>query len=124
MRRLRILIVDDSDFVRSTAAEFLRDEGHVVTEARDGQRALDLFDREGAELILLDIQMPGMSGLDVADALVGRDPQLPIFAFTAMPQVIGDKRPLFQDVFVKPVSLVRLSAELDAFIERSENRSA
>jgi PAS domain S-box-containing protein len=75
-----ILVVDDEDFVRQTAARFLRDMGYDVTEAVDGQDALDVFDREGSglDLVVLDLVMPRMHGMDVLEALRQRAPGLPV----------------------------------------------
>ena len=75
-----ILVVDDEDFVRQTAARFLRDMGYEVSEAVDGQDALDVFEREGADLdlVVLDLVMPRMHGMDVLGVLRRRAPGLPV----------------------------------------------
>jgi CheY-like chemotaxis protein len=62
---MKILIVDDSKLSRSFVKQILRDEGHAFFEASDGDEALELFSKERPDLVLLDLTMPGMNGLDV-----------------------------------------------------------
>jgi CheY-like chemotaxis protein len=61
---LRILVVDDEPTIRQVIAEILRDEGFEVTVAIDGQQMLDQVEIVPPALILLDVMMPGMTGLD------------------------------------------------------------
>lgn len=116
MRRLRILLVDDHAVIRVTTAEFLREEGYDVTEAEDGQRAVELFDAFRPDLVLLDIQMPGMNGVRVAEALHERDADVPMIAVTGTPYLIDEQQYLFKMVFRKPVSLAQFErAHCSAF---------
>ena len=75
-----VLIVDDNDALRATAAELLQQMGFATLEARNGAEALALFDQRAAtiSLVLLDLTMPGLSGGDVMAALHQRRAQLPI----------------------------------------------
>src|SRR5574341_1564104 len=65
----RILIVDDDRALRHALAALLRDAGYRVTQAADGASALAMLEEEPAELVLLDVGLPGMDGLDVLRAL-------------------------------------------------------
>ena len=112
MRRLHILIVDDHELVRATTAEYLRAEGHDVLEAVSGEQAIELFDTARPDLVLLDIQMPGMNGVNVAEVLHTRDVNTPIVAVTGTPYLVGEQRGLFKKVFRKPVSLAALSGHI------------
>lgn len=58
-----VLVVDDEEAKRTAVAEALRDEGYDVTEAADGQAALDIALKDHPDLILLDIMMPKMDGI-------------------------------------------------------------
>lgn len=60
-----ILIVDDEKNMRTTLADILTDEGYEVTTAESGERALSLFEKRSFDLVLLDIRMPGLDGMEV-----------------------------------------------------------
>ncbi len=60
-----ILIVDDEEGVRSGLSELLKDEGYTVHCAEDGEQALDILQKKQIDLILTDMRMPGMSGIDL-----------------------------------------------------------
>ncbi|HMO10362.1 MAG TPA: response regulator, partial [Actinotalea sp.] len=67
----RILVVEDEESYRDPLAYLLRKEGFEVSLAATGPEALDEFDRGGADLVLLDLVLPGMSGTDVCRTLRG-----------------------------------------------------
>ena len=61
----RILIADDEALMRQLVADFLRPEGYEVLEAVDGKQALDIFNEQKPDLVLLDVMMPGYDGWTV-----------------------------------------------------------
>jgi CheY-like chemotaxis protein len=67
--RQRILVVDDEKNVRTTLADILSDEGHDVVTAESGERALKLCSRYRFDVILLDVRMPGIDGLEALRAI-------------------------------------------------------
>ena len=67
--RARILIVDDHPTMREAMRLVLVDEGFTVDEAADGARALDLVASDRPDLVLLDLNIPGISGPDLLEAL-------------------------------------------------------
>jgi diguanylate cyclase (GGDEF)-like protein len=67
----RVLVVDDSALIRAVLVANLEERGHLVLEAEDGEQALFLCDEEPPDVVLLDLVMPGMSGLEVLDRLHG-----------------------------------------------------
>lgn len=73
-----------------------------------------MFDRLGADLILMDIQMPLMNGIDATRELRKRDISLAIFAFTGAPDTIGEARYLFTALLAKPMRLSKLCEALEA----------
>jgi CheY-like chemotaxis protein len=87
VRSLRILLVEDGLANRKLAQGLLERRGHVVTIAEDGQQALDCLEQQSFDLILMDVQMPVMDGLDATRAIRERERlsggRVPIVALTA-----------------------------------------
>lgn len=79
---VHILIVDDDRLILSTIGRGLRDAGYRVSEASDGQSALELVARDKPDLAVLDVRMPGMSGIELAAQLTS-DYQLPFIFLSA-----------------------------------------
>lgn len=79
-----ILVVDDQVGVRFLVAEALRDEKYLVETAASGLEALDIMERVEPDLILLDMKMPGMSGLDVLQEMKSRDLNYTVIMMTAL----------------------------------------
>jgi CheY-like chemotaxis protein len=73
----RILIVEDHDLVRWTLANILQLEGHEVDQAADGRQALARFASQPCDLVLMDLYMPGLNGLETCRRLRQRS-QVPI----------------------------------------------
>ncbi len=65
----RLLVVDDDPFVRDMLHELLEEKGYDVVEAEDGPMALDAVSERVPDLVILDIMMPGLSGIDVLKQL-------------------------------------------------------
>jgi DNA-binding response OmpR family regulator len=89
-RNSRILLVDDDRAFRHAIATLLSDAGHTVLQASDGPEALALLTRETVDLILLDIGLPGMSGLDVLSGLraVAAPPRVVIVTADDTPETL------------------------------------
>ncbi len=66
---LDILIVEDNEEIGSLLADFLRRENYTVSVAKTGEKAMELYDRYGAKLIVLDIMLPGMDGFAVCSKI-------------------------------------------------------
>ena len=69
----RILVIDDEAVVRNVMAEILESSGYEVEVAETAERGLELLDTCDPELVVSDIQMPGLSGLDLLDAVRALD---------------------------------------------------
>ncbi|WP_342110178.1 response regulator [Methylobacterium sp. SI9] len=81
-RRARVLIVDDDPQVRHVTASFLTGFGHSTTEAGDGEAALDYLLRDRCDIVVADLAMPGMSGVELAAVIRERNPGLPVLILT------------------------------------------
>jgi CheY-like chemotaxis protein len=79
----RILVVDDSALSRRITRRILEDAGHVVAEAADGLSALECYALDRPDLVLLDVTMAGMDGLEVLGQLRAMDPDARVVMLTA-----------------------------------------
>ena len=69
----KILVVDDELHVRGVLSEFLTEEGYEVIVATNGEEAIELAETESPQVILLDIKMPGIDGIEVCNTLKARE---------------------------------------------------
>ena len=83
MSARRIMIVDDDESVRSLLRHTLPPDDYEVTEAADGEQALEGIRAQPPDLILLDWRMPGMGGSSVLDAVKVGHPDLPVIVLTS-----------------------------------------
>ncbi len=74
----KILTIDDEPFVRQSIVNFLEDYGFTVFDAENGRIGLEVFERELPDLVLLDLRMPEMDGLEVLEQLKAKSPQTPV----------------------------------------------
>ncbi|MFN3421508.1 MAG: response regulator [Armatimonadota bacterium] len=82
----KVLIADDALFTRKVLREILEAEGCEVIEATNGQEAIDKFQTERPDLVLLDISMPEVDGLSTLHAIKGIDPNARVIMVSAMGQ--------------------------------------
>jgi CheY-like chemotaxis protein len=120
MTPLRILVVDDDDAVRESLGLCLESMGYDVGYASDGSSALDAIALLEPEAIVTDLQMPGMSGLDLLRELAMRDRGVPVIAISGGSEsMLAAARQLGAvETFTKPVS----DDELASAIERCAAR--
>ncbi len=78
----RILVIDDEVAVRKVIVRMLTSAGHEVSAAPDGAAGLRLWREAGADLVLTDLHMPEMNGLEVIRALRAAEPTLPVVAMS------------------------------------------
>ena len=119
----KVLLVDDEDALRRVMKDLLEREGYTVAEARDGVQALDQVDRFGPEVIVLDLNLPGLDGYGVLSHLRSRPATagIPVVVLTAKSDEDNEVR-VFQlgadDFLTKPFRARALSARLDAVLGR------
>jgi two-component system, OmpR family, response regulator RegX3 len=116
----RVLIVEDEESFADPLAFLLRKEGFTTAVAITGQQALEEFDRNGADIVLLDLMLPGMSGTDVCKALRTRS-AVPVIMVTArdseIDKVVGLELGA-DDYVTKPYSARELIARVRAVLRR------
>lgn len=120
----RVLVVEDVPSLQKLLAMVLRKAGHLVMSADNGRQAVELASREPFDLVLMDIQMPDMNGLDATRAIRAREARtgahLPIVAITAY-ALPGDAQTCLDagaDAYLrKPVDLAALLPFLQRLIQ-------
>jgi DNA-binding response OmpR family regulator len=121
-----ILVVDDETTLRETLADALEAEGFRVVEAADGREALARFRAERPDLVLLDLMLPELSGVEVC-RIIRAESSVPIVMLTAkdseLDKVVGLELGA-DDYVTKPFSLRELAARVRALFRRSEQRVA
>ena len=117
-----ILVVEDESALATTLRDRLRKEGYGVTVAREGNAGLDLATRERFDLIVLDLMLPGQSGLNICQKLRQAGSNTPILMLTARRQttdkVIG-LRMGADDYLTKPFQMAELLARIEALLRRA-----
>lgn len=119
----KILIADDEQLMRQLVIDFLRPEGYEILEASDGKEALEIYDKEHPDLILLDVMMPGYDGWTVCRE-IRRESTVPIMMLTAKGEEIDQlfAYDLGADEYItKPFSSKILVAKIKALLRRSQN---
>src|SRR5262245_20018699 len=119
----KVLLVDDEDSLRKVMRDLLERDGYAVTEARDGVQALDQVDRIGPDIIVLDLNLPGLDGYGVLSHLRSRPAtaNIPVIVLTAKGDEDNEVR-VFElgadDFLTKPFRARALSARLEAVLGR------
>jgi CheY-like chemotaxis protein len=80
--RLSILVVDDDEQIREVLSDMLSLDGHTATRCKDGYEALKKIESEKYDMVVTDLGMPGMSGLDLAGIVHEKNPTIPIAMIT------------------------------------------
>ena len=101
----RILVVDDDKAVRLLLRTLLERRGHSVVEAADGAEGLECYRAAPADLVITDIQMPVMDGLQMIKELRGAFPTVKIIAISGEKGGLAAAQPLSQCTFEKPLSM-------------------
>ena len=124
--RARILIVEDEPRLRGLLRLYLEREGYAVTDVGDGRSALSAFEADGADLVILDLMLPGMQGETVLEGL--RDhADVPILITSAKrsdAERIAGLRLGADDYLAKPFNPHELTARVAAILRRSAPRVA
>ncbi|HET7728071.1 MAG TPA: response regulator transcription factor [Candidatus Limnocylindrales bacterium] len=121
-----ILVVDDEPTLRETVIEALEADGYRAVGAADGRQALEVFRAEQPDLVLLDLMLPELSGVEVC-RIIRAESAVPIVMLTAkdseVDKVVGLELGA-DDYVTKPFSLRELSARIRALFRRAERADA
>ncbi len=123
--RGRILIVDDEPNARTALAELLREEGYAVETAADGFKALPKLEDFAPDLLLTDLKMPGMDGIELMRKARELDPEATVVvmtAFGAVDTAVTAMRSGAADYLTKPLNIDELGIVLERALERKALR--
>jgi two-component system alkaline phosphatase synthesis response regulator PhoP len=124
---IRVLVVEDDDAMAVALRDGFEYEGYDVQLARDGEAGLRMAREGDPQLMILDVMLPKMSGLDVCKQLRGDGSTLPIIMLTARGQEIDKVLGLklgADDYVTKPFSFMELLARVEALLRRCHIQSA
>ena len=116
-----IMLVEDETSIRETMAEFLAEEGVEILQAADGLEALEVFRENQPDLIILDLMLPKLDGLEVCKAIRQKS-NVPIIMVTARDEEIDKLLGLelgADDYITKPFSLREMKARIKAVLRRT-----
>ncbi len=113
---LRVLVVDDDELARSTLETVLRRDGHAVTSVESGEAAVTTAAEQAPDVVVTDLQMPGMSGIALLKQLRAQDRDLPVILITGhvdLDSAVEAMRAGASDYLMKPVNVgaLRLAIE-------------
>ena len=115
----KILIVDDEEFICDILGEALTNKGYEVRIATNAEEGLDILKKEDIPVIFLDLNLPGMNGIELCKHIREKKSRAVIYAVTGYSSLFGVsecKKVGFNDFFIKPVKLkVIFKAAQDAF---------
>lgn len=123
MNRPRILLVEDEPHIASGLIYNLEEEGYQVNHVESGEAAIDQLWMESFSLIILDLMLPGMSGIEVCQKIRNQDPKLPILMLTARSE---DKDRIegleagADDYLTKPFNLDEFLLRVKGILRRSD----
>ncbi len=117
----RILLVEDDERIRVSMRLALEDEGYQAEEAAGGEEALEAFARRPADVVLIDIMLPGMDGLDCCRALrrVSAVPVIMVTARSDTHDVVAGLEAGADDYVTKPFMIKELTARIRALLRRA-----
>ena len=121
-----VLVVDDEPTVREVVAGYLRRDGHQVSEAEDGPSALRLLETDDFDLVVLDMMLPGVNGLDILRRIRSMG-DMPVIMLTARSEESDRVAGLelgADDYVVKPFSPRELAARVNGVLRRSTPKAA
>ena len=122
MKKENMLVVEDEEIMREALVDYFSDEGHKVDTANDGDKALEKFNLEDYNVLIIDLRLPGRDGLSVLDEVKAKNPKAKVIIITAYPSVETEKEALRKgaiEYLQKPFeltyleTLIRQSLEVD-----------
>lgn len=111
MNKPTILIVDDELLIRDLLYDFFTNQGWEITTAENGIKALEILENRTVDLMLTDLRMPGLDGMELTNRVKEEYPQLPVVIMTGFPSVdtaVQALRCKVEDYIIKPFNINQL----------------
>lgn len=119
----KILIVEDEEGLRLLYEEELKSEGYEVITARNGREAIEKLEKSKPDLIILDIVMPVMNGMETLGRILGKDKKIPIILNSSYPSYKEDFMSWAADAYItKSVDLDELKGKVKELLEKGRVR--
>lgn len=122
-KKQKIMLVEDEESLAVGLKFNLEEEGYEVSHARDGREALEFYEKENYDLIILDVMLPYVNGFEVAEQIRKKNPQLPILMLTARTRKEDKIHGLelgADDYMTKPFHLDELLLRVKGMLRRKE----
>lgn len=119
---IQILFLEDEPTIREVLAEYMKIQGYEVTEAGDGDEAAALLESRGFDMAVLDIMVPGKSGLEVLALIREKHPDMAVIMLTALEDEKTQVRAFnayADDYVIKPVSPIILLKRMETILRRT-----
>lgn len=123
----KVLLIEDEAHVVSFIKKGLSEEGFEVSVSFDGKTGLQIFEHSDFDLIILDIMLPGMNGLEVCKAIRQYNTSVPILFLTALgtsENIVLGLESGADDYLVKPFKFIELVARIKTLLRRAENSNS
>lgn len=118
---MHIVLVEDNEMLASGIKKVLSDEGHAVDHIANGAEADEFLASEKADLAIVDVRLPGMSGIEIVKSIRARGDSMPVLVLTAMGELSDKVEGLdagADDYIVKPVEMDEIKARVRALARR------
>ena len=124
-RTLRFLVVDDNEDIRDVFCRLVERAGHVASTAADGQEAVEVLEREAFDVMLLDLTMPRMNGVDVVRWIRAHPDVAPTMRIVVISAWAGEHRAVLQELGVvtvmqKPLRIQQLTDLIEETLLETE----
>lgn len=124
-RQHSILVVDDELLIRDLLYDFFTGQGWEIIVAENGEKALQLLENKSVDLLLTDIKMPDIDGLQLASRVKEDYPDLPVVVMTGYPSVesaVTALRTRVEDYVIKPFNINQLFKLVTATVEEKQDK--
>ncbi len=124
MSKNSILVVDDELLIRDLLYDFFQDQGWEISIASDGKKAMEILKSKDIDLLLTDIKMPEMDGLELTKYVRENYPDMPVVLMTGFPSVdsaVTALRAKVEDYIVKPFNINKLYKTVESKVNESKS---